>query len=81
MNPDKRKEITLRPQKVKFESTGRPAGLAKAHRMIMIEKSREEQLIRLSSQIRFDDKRKDRSDKQREDRKSKRRLKNSRQNN
>ena len=69
---DKRKEKILRPQKVKFDNAGRPAGLARTRKLIMVEKSREAQIIKLCAQIKFDDKREERADIQREERRLKR---------
>ena len=51
------------------------AGLARSHRLIMIERQRELQFLRLCEQIRVDDFAKDRSRLQREERKKKRAIK------
>lgn len=51
----------------------RIAGLAKSHRLIMIEQHREVQFLRLCEQIRLDDFRQNRSDSQRDLRREKRR--------
>ena len=70
MNSDKVK--ILRPQKVKTELTGRPAGIARSHRIIMVDKAIESQFIKICSQIKLDDKRKDRAENQRNERRMKR---------
>lgn len=51
----------------------RIAGLAKSHRLIIIERHREVQFLKLCEQIRVDDFRQYRSDRQREMRREKRR--------
>ena len=72
MDRKDKKEKILRPQKVKIEINGRPAGLAKSRKRMMIEKEREAQFLRLCADIRFDDKRDDRAVNQREQRRLKR---------
>jgi len=72
MKSDTQKEKILKPQKEKFEITGRPAGLVQAHKMIMVEKTREAQIMKLCAQIRFDEKREDRAESQRDERRKKR---------
>ena len=52
----------------KIEISGRPAGLAKSRRMIKTEKDKEIQFMKLCSQIRLDDYKKDRAEQQRNDR-------------
>ena len=47
-------------------------GLAKSHRLIMIERQKEIQFMKLYEQIHLDDYRKDRADMQRNDRRAKR---------
>jgi hypothetical protein len=49
-----------------------PAGLARTHRIIRIEREKEIQFMKLCCQIRLDDSKKVRSDNQREQRKLKR---------
>jgi hypothetical protein len=47
-------------------------GLARSHRLIMIERSKEIQFMKLCAQIHLDDFKKDRADLQRNDRRAKR---------
>jgi hypothetical protein len=47
-------------------------GLARSHRLIMIERSKEIQVMKLCAQIHLDDFKKDRADMQRNDRRAKR---------
>ena len=68
MSVPKRKEITLKPSKEKFEVTGRPAGLARTHKIINTERAREVQFMKLCAQIHLDDFRHKRADQQRNDR-------------
>ena len=67
------KEISSKPAKI--ELPVRLAGLAKTHRLIMIQKQKELQFMALCAQIRLDDFKKHRSDCQRDTRREKR-LKN-----
>jgi hypothetical protein len=66
----------------KFEKIFIPAssaGLARAHRIIRIEREKEIQFMKLCCQIRFDDSKKNRADSQRKERKLKRAKKYSNQ--
>ena len=67
------KEISSKPAKI--ELPVRLAGLAKTHKLIMIQKQKELQFMALCAQIRLDDFKKHRSDCQRDIRREKR-LKN-----
>jgi hypothetical protein len=64
-----------RVQTSKFEKVFIPvslAGLSRSHNMIRIEREREIQFLKLCSQIRIEDFKKDRADNQREQRKLRR---------
>ena len=65
------KSLASKPEKVELPT--RLAGLAKTHRLIMIENHKEIQFMMLCSQIRLDDSKKHRADCQRDKRKEKRR--------
>ena len=67
------KKLTNKPEKVELPK--RLSGLARTHRLIMIEKHKEIQFMALCAQIRLDDFKKHRSDCQRDMRREKR-LKN-----
>ena len=69
-----RKEKVLRPQKVKIENNGRPAGLAKTRKIIMVEKAKEVQFMKMCAEIKFNDKRSERADNQRDERRLKRKT-------
>jgi hypothetical protein len=56
----------------KTEIFGRPAGLAKTRKIIRAEKEREYQFLRLCSQIKIDDFKKERAERQRDERRAKR---------
>jgi hypothetical protein len=56
----------------KIELPTRLSGLAKTHRLIMIEKHKEIQFMMLCAQIRLDDFKKQRADHQRDERREKR---------
>ena len=58
----------------RIESYGSPAGLARSHRLIQVERDLEIQFIKICSQIKLDDYRKVRSESQRDDRISKRHV-------
>lgn len=68
----KRKRITSEFKKV--ETFGTPAGLARTHRLIRVERDLEIQFIKVCSQIRLNEFRKDRSESQRDERISKRHV-------
>jgi hypothetical protein len=64
-----------RKQSSRFEKVFIPdslAGLSRSHKMIRIEKGKEIQFLKLCSQIRIEDNKKDRADNQREQRRMKR---------
>ena len=63
----------LAPKTEKVELPTRLSGLAKTHRLIMIEKHKEIQFMMLCAQIRLDDFKKHRADCQRDERREKRR--------
>ena len=65
--------IKLASKLEKVELPIRLSGLAKTHRLIMIEKHKEIQFMMLCAQIRLDDFKKHRADCQRDDRREKRR--------
>ena len=65
------KSLASKPEKVELPK--RLAGLAKTHRLIMIEKHKEIQFMILCAQIRVDDFKKHRAECQRDERKQKRR--------
>ena len=65
--------IKLYSKPVKSELPSVPPGLAKTHRLIMIEKHKEIQFMILCAQIRVDDFKKHRAECQRDERKEKRR--------
>ena len=65
------KKLTSKPDKVELPI--RFSGLAKTHRLIMIEKHKEVQFMMLCAQIRVDDFKKHRADCQRDQRREKRR--------
>ena len=65
--------IKLAPKSEKVELPTRLSGLAKTHRLIMIEKHKEIQFMMLCAQIRLDDFKKHRADCQRDERREKRR--------
>ena len=65
----------LAPKTEKVELPTRLSGLAKTHRLIMIERHKEIQFMMLCAQIRLDDFKKQRADRQRDERREKR-LKN-----
>jgi hypothetical protein len=65
------KKLASKPEKVELPT--RPSGLAKTHRLIMIEKHKEIQFMMLCAQIRIDDFKKHRADCQRDQRREKRR--------
>ena len=64
--------IKLAPKSEKVELPTRLSGLAKTHRLIMIEKHKEIQFMMLCAQIRLDDFKKHRADCQRDERREKR---------
>jgi hypothetical protein len=64
--------IKLAPKSEKVELPTRLSGLAKTHRLIMIEKHKEIQFMMLCAQIRLDDFKKQRADHQRDERREKR---------
>ena len=64
--------IKLAPKSEKVELPTRLSGLAKTHRLIMIEKHKEIQFMMLCAQIRVDDFKKHRADCQRDQRREKR---------
>ena len=65
----------LAPKTEKVELPTRLSGLAKTHRLIMIEKHKEIQFMMLCAQIRLDDFKKQRANRQKDERREKR-LKN-----
>jgi hypothetical protein len=65
------KNLDSKPEKI--ELPARLSGLAKTHRLIMIEKHKEIQFMILCAQIRVDDFKKHRAECQRDERKEKRR--------
>ena len=65
--------IKLAPKSEKVELPTRLSGLAKTHRLIMIEKHKEIQFMMLCAQIRVDNFKKQRANHQRDDRREKRR--------
>jgi hypothetical protein len=65
------KRLASKPEKVELPI--RLSGLAKTHRLIMIERHKEIQFMMLCAQIRLDDFKKHRADCQRDDRREKRR--------
>ena len=68
----KRRRITAGYKKIEFH--GSPAGLARSHRLIQVERDLEIQFMKICSQIKLDNYRKVRSESQREDRISKRHV-------
>ena len=70
-NRPRTKKLASKPEKVELPI--RLSGLAKTHRLIMIEKHKEIQFMMLCAQIRLDDFKKHRADCQRDDRREKRR--------
>ena len=64
------KSLASKPEKVELPT--RLAGLAKTHRLIMIEKHKEIQFMILCAQIRINDFKKHRADCQRDERREKR---------
>ena len=62
----------LAPKTEKVELPTRLSGLARSHRLIMIEKHKEIQFMMLCAQIRLDDFKKHRADCQRDERREKR---------
>ena len=56
------------PEYKKIEGYGSPAGLARTHRLIRVERDLEIQFIKICSQIKLDDFRKVRSENQRDER-------------
>jgi len=68
----KSKQRVLSPRFEKIFIPVSSAGLARAHKIIRIEREKEIQFMKLCCQIRLDDYKKDRSDNQREQRKLKR---------
>ena len=67
------KNLASKPEKVELPK--RFSGLAKTHRLIMIEKHKEIQFMMLCAQIHLDDFKKQRANRQRDERREKR-LKN-----
>ena len=65
------KRLASKPEKIELPT--RLSGLAKTHRLIMIEKHKEIQFMMLCAQIRINDFKKHRSDYQRDKRREKRR--------
>jgi len=65
------KRLASKPEKIELPT--RLSGLAKTHRLIMIEKHKEIQFMMLCAQIRVDDFKKHRADCQRDERIEKRR--------
>ena len=75
MEPQKRiKRQRKAPEYRKIEGYGCPAGLARSHRLIRVERDLEIQFIKVCSQIKLEDFRKLRSESQREERISKRHV-------
>ena len=70
-NSPRIKNLDSKPEKVELPT--RLSGLAKTHRLIMIEKHKEIQFMILCAQIRVDDFKKHRAECQRDERKEKRR--------
>ena len=68
----KRKRRYIKQQAVKIEHPGRPAGLAKTRKIQRTERDREIQFLKLCSQIRLEDFKKDRAENQRNSRRLKR---------
>jgi hypothetical protein len=64
------KRIASKSDKIELPSNF--PGLARSHRLIMIERQKESQFMKLCAQIHLDDFKKDRADLQRNDRKAKR---------
>jgi hypothetical protein len=67
------KRISSKSEKIELPTN--LSGLAKTHRLIMVEKHKEIQFMKLCAQIRLNDFNKQRADRQRDDRREKR-LKN-----
>jgi hypothetical protein len=67
--------INLAPKTEKVELPTRLSGLARTHRLIMIERHKEIQFMMLCAQIHLDDFKKQRANRQRDERRGKR-LKN-----
>jgi hypothetical protein len=67
------KRISSKSEKIELPTN--LSGLAKTHRLIMVEKHKEIQFMKLCAQIRLNDFKKQRTDRQRDDRREKR-LKN-----
>ena len=65
------KRLASKPEKIELPT--RLSGLAKTHRLIMIEKHKEIQFMMLCAQIRLDDFKNHRADCQRDERREKRR--------
>ena len=75
MEPKKRiRRQRKAPEYKKVEGYGSPAGLARTHRLIRVERDLEIQFMKVCSQIKLDDYLKIRSESQREDRISKRHV-------
>ena len=72
-NKPRIKRISSKPEKIELPTN--LSGLAKTHRLIMIERHKEVQFMRLCAQIRLNDFKKQRANRQRDDRREKR-LKN-----
>jgi hypothetical protein len=70
INRPRIKNLASKPAKIELPS--RLSGLAKTHRLIMIEKHKELQFMAICAQIRLDDLKKHRSDWQRDTRREKR---------
>jgi hypothetical protein len=70
-NLARNKMLTSKPEKVELPT--RLSGLAKTHRLIMVEKHKEIQFMMLCAQIRINDFKKLRADCQRDERREKRR--------
>lgn len=68
----KRKRRYVKQQAVKIEHPGRPAGLTRTRKIQRTEKEREIQFLKLCSQIRLEDFKKERADNQRNERRLKR---------
>jgi hypothetical protein len=75
MEPIKRiKRQRINTEHKKVDTFGAPAGLARTHRLIRVERDLEIQFIKVCSKIKLNDYRKARSESQRDERLSKRHV-------